>query len=251
MTRFDARGTRDLGLPLLLARQRLALLRPRAPAVEVALHQVRLSGFLMTLRPFFFFGRAVAAPRARHAPGASPGGRHAWPGAGRRTALRRSILPSTFTPAHLLEAGRRRRSGRSAGRRRSASAGWRRSRAGGAGVVGAAPRATAPAGSRRRGRLRRSRSRSAAGAASAGRDARSAAPRRSSSIGWPAADVVGAAAGCRARNRATAGCPTRWAPASGTVGGSSSRFSTSRAVRRRMTFGRSRVSVVCSIAVTS
>src|SRR5437016_964569 len=54
-----------------------------------------MSDFLMTLRPFFFLGAPSAA--AASAPGAGSAPRAAGEGAG-AAGLRRSILPSTFTP---------------------------------------------------------------------------------------------------------------------------------------------------------
>src|SRR5262245_63104382 len=55
-----------------------------------------MSGFLMTLRPFFFFG--APSPAGCTAPGASPAGRKPGLAPGGATALRRSIFPRTFTP---------------------------------------------------------------------------------------------------------------------------------------------------------
>src|SRR5207249_2660318 len=147
----------DLGLLLLLPRQRASLLRPLAPPHEVPLHAVEHVGLLDDLAALLLLGRAV-------------GGRRSAAGAG------------------------------------AAAAG------GGAAAAGIGS-ATGSAGS------------SAAGGTSA-------------------------SGGGTLASRSSAGGTSLEAESVELGGGRSSLFSTSRAVRRRITFARSRVSVVCSRAVT-
>src|SRR5262249_21345451 len=121
----------DLGLALLLAGERLALLRAFAAAVEVTLHEARLVGLADDLSALLLLRRAVgSATRGRTSGGLA----RRTPGRSltrRRNGLPQVDLPEDLDRPHLLEARRRGRTGprgrrRGSGRRRCGRSGPRR-----------------------------------------------------------------------------------------------------------------------------